>query len=189
MGVNCRTVLDSLTLKIPKALNGRLTDTCKKHLILLPDTAKVGFLKVPFKPDSISSYIYIHYYYFGDIKNRERKNVLFFNGGPVASSHNLYTSLLEKEDHYKVNFIFMDQRGTGCSTTTDIESQNWKRQFSTFWNSDDIVRDSEALRKILLKDQQWSIMGQSYGALIGARYVELHPESLKSAHLLGILWV
>lgn len=43
--------------------------------------------------------------------------------------------------------------------------------------ADNIVRDSEEIRRTLLgPDQRWSILGQSFGGFCGVRYLSAAPE-------------
>ncbi|KAL9007578.1 MAG: hypothetical protein Q9173_007185 [Seirophora scorigena] len=85
--------------------------------------------------------------------------------------------------------LFLDQRGTGMSSTvtarslspfTPEEQADYLRHF----RADSIVEDCEAIRKVLTADypdekKQWSILGQSFGGFCCISYLSAHPEGLK----------
>lgn len=54
-----------------------------------------------------------------------------------------------------------------------------------------LVRDCEAIRKILLadktkpEDQKWSVIGQSFGGFCSVAYLSIHPEGLKEVFITG----
>lgn len=112
--------------------------------------------------------------------------VVFFNGGPGGSSHSSYPILDGKGDSTnaqssKLTFVFIDQRGTGCSDPfpEGISAENVIRL--TRYGSRNIVRDAEAIRvKLLGENGKWKVFGQSFGGYIVHRYAEVAPE-----HALG----
>lgn len=127
------------------------------------------------------------FYYFR--KNTELINpVLFFNGGPGYSSHGSYLNL-EQNRFYSskiINFIYMDQRGTGCSSRNPIGIGDAVLEPLMYSGSIGIVRDAEAIRKkVLGVNSQWKIFGQSFGAFIVHRYILDFPDSIKEAHAHG----
>ncbi|KAJ2918339.1 hypothetical protein MD484_g2126, partial [Candolleomyces efflorescens] len=60
-----------------------------------------------------------------------------------------------------------------------------------FFRADSIVKDCEAIRKILLgsrpneEDRKWTILGQSYGGFVSLSYLSFHPEGLKESFITG----
>ena len=135
--------------------------------------------------------------------------VVFFNGGPSSNSRNSYSLMLRQqalEDTGKtISWVFIDQRGTGCSSaypqvatqTRQLSSQPASStsnptsapvydpdllQRLSHYGSKEIVADAEAIRKDVMKgDLPWIIFGQSYGAEIVHRYVNDAPAGIKSA--------
>lgn len=58
------------------------------------------------------------------------------------------------------------------------------------YRADNIVRDCEAIRKVLLAEypaekQKWSIMGQSFGGFVSISYLSFYPEGLKESFIFG----
>lgn len=139
----------------------------------------------------------IHYY--GYVFKNNKSPIIFYNGGPSSDSHGMLTAFKEINEYFKQliykeqSFILMDQRGTGCSAkypnarfVSEEETPAFLQKLQDDWGSSAIVEDSEILRKKLFGDSvKWKIYGQSYGALIAHRYLELAPEGLDSVHAHG----
>ena len=49
----------------------------------------------------------------------------------------------------------------------------------THFRADSIVRDAELLRRELLGDEPWTVLGQSYGGFAALTYLSLAPEGLR----------
>jgi pimeloyl-ACP methyl ester carboxylesterase len=112
--------------------------------------------------------------------------VAFFNGGPNSSSHGFYNLLSQLEESKKFSFVFMDQRGTGCSTHYPEGKSQSEIQALEHYSSRSIVLDAEAIReKLLGPGSKWKIFGQSFGAHIVYRYLTIAPQSVVSAHAHG----
>lgn len=130
----------------------------------------------------------IEVFFYGRINPASKTPpVIFFNGGPAGSSHSSFEFLeptrVSKKD---LNFLFVDQRGTGCSTPypTELTRENVKRL--ALYSSRSIVRDAEAIRKKLFGEKtKWRVFGQSYGGDIVHRYVEVAPEGVDAAYAHG----
>ncbi|KAL8715856.1 MAG: hypothetical protein Q9220_000523 [cf. Caloplaca sp. 1 TL-2023] len=90
--------------------------------------------------------------------------------------------------------LFLDQRGTGLSSTVTaqtlereggpMEQANYLRLF----RADSIVEDCEAIRKNITADypeekKKWSIIGQSFGGFCSMTYLFSHPEALQEAYI------
>ena len=87
--------------------------------------------------------------------------------------------------------LLLDQRGTGRSTPQTRLSlarlgspEAQARQLRHF-RADSIVRDAEAMRRELLGDRPWSLLGQSYGGFVATTYLSLAPESLEQVLVTG----
>lgn len=91
---------------------------CKNFIASLPSDYMSGFVEAPEDPNDKSSPS-LQIFYYGKIFSGVTP-VAFFNGGPTSSSWGSYGVLSKAQksnaDYAKVPFIFIDQRGTGCST-------------------------------------------------------------------------
>lgn len=125
----------------------------------------------------------IKVFYYGRLVDGQVP-VVFFNGGPASNSHSSYYILTREQDSdsawSRIPFIFIDQRGTGCSSGYPQGRDLGILERLTHYGSRGIVEDAEAIRK-KLGLEKWKIFGQSYGAFIVHRYMTLHPESIVSA--------
>ena len=87
--------------------------------------------------------------------------------------------------------LLLDQRGTGRSTPQNRQTlarlgspEEQARRLMHF-RADSIVRDAEVLRRELLGDRPWSLLGQSYGGFVAMTYLSLAPESLERVLVTG----
>lgn len=130
----------------------------------------------------------IEVFYYGRIRPG-MEPVVFFNGGPASDSHGSATILedfIKNPDAQKLSFIYIDQRGTGCSSPFPTEPTPEVVERLTHYTSTEIVKDSEVIREKLFGPQsQWKIFGQSYGGLIVHRYAITAPHSVKGAFAHG----
>jgi pimeloyl-ACP methyl ester carboxylesterase len=170
---------------------------CDEFKSMIPKDWDQGYVEVPensAQPDGNK----IEIFYYGKILPGKTP-VVFFNGGPGSSSHSSFKSLEKQKwimDQKKnISFIYIDQRGNGCSThypvieesVDDDEGEIDPVQKAeilerlSHYGSREIVMDAEAVRKKLLKNNQWIAFGQSYGAYVVHRYANLFPGSLKAA--------
>ncbi|MCZ2134667.1 MAG: alpha/beta hydrolase [Burkholderiales bacterium] len=87
--------------------------------------------------------------------------------------------------------LLLDQRGCGLSSPVtaqtlaalgDAQRQAaWLRHF----RADNIVRDAEAIRRQLIGDEPWSVLGQSFGGFCAMRYLSSAPEGLREVLITG----
>ncbi len=142
--------------------------------------------------------------------------VVFLQGGPggvVLPLADAYSNLQLDEDR---DFVLFDPRGTGYSQALcpdlmsnlmevlamDIQPEQEYQALEKFlkicqqdvqeqdidlngYNSQENVYDLEDLREHLGYDQ-WNIFGGSYGSRLGLLYMDLFPNSIRSATLVGI---
>jgi pimeloyl-ACP methyl ester carboxylesterase len=131
------------------------------------------------------------------------KLICYVQGGPgfpcsvPLSSSDFTKVLLDKG--YQV--LFLDQRGTGLSTpleartfktlvsrgNNESDSDYTKRQLEYILNfrADSIVEDYEAIRRILIGNTKWSLLGQSYGGFTSFTYLSKYSTSLKDVLVTG----
>ena len=118
--------------------------------------------------------------------------MVFFQGGPGSGSprpmgNTGWIKRVLKE--YKL--VLLDQRGTGLSTPITAQtmrgfaSPQAQADYLKHFRTDNIVRDAEAIRKQLIGDKPWSILGQSYGGFCSMRYLSAAPEGLRDVLIAG----
>ncbi len=118
--------------------------------------------------------------------------LVFFQGGPGFGSPRPTDSggwIKRALTEYRV--LLLDQRGTGLSTpiTTQtlrhMATPQAQADYLQHFRADNIVRDAEAIRKTLIGEKQWSILGQSFGGFCAMNYLSAAPEGLKEALITG----
>src|SRR5260221_5929498 len=118
--------------------------------------------------------------------------LVFFQGGPGFGSPRPVTNsgwIKRALQDYRV--LLLDQRGTGLSSSVTAQSlrsigdSRAQAEYLGHFRSDNIVRDAEAIRRQLVGDRPWSILGQSYGGFCALRYLSALPEGLKEALITG----
>ncbi len=95
------------------------------------------------------------------------KPLLVINGGPGMNS-NGFEALAKKLADNRLVIIY-DQRGTGKSKLTKINSQTVSIQL--------MASDIESLRKHL-KIARWDLLGHSFGGMLASYYASVYPESI-----------
>ena len=125
-------------------------------------------------------------------ENGELPYMVFFQGGPGSGSprpmgNTGWIKRVLKE--YKL--VLLDQRGTGLSTPITAQTMRGlatpqaQADYLKHFRTDNIVRDAEAIRKQLIGEQPWSILGQSYGGFCAMRYLSAAPEGLREVLITG----
>ncbi len=122
----------------------------------------------------------------------DRPWLVFFQGGPgFASPRPTEPSgwIGRAISDYRV--LLLDQRGTGLSTPVLPEtlvrlgSPHAQAEYLRHFRADNIVRDAEAIRRELIGDDTWSVLGQSFGGFCVTRYLSSAPEGLREAMITG----
>src|SRR6187401_443720 len=117
--------------------------------------------------------------------------VVFFQGGPGSGSPRPTGNsgwIKRMSQEYRV--LLLDQRGTGISTPVTAQSLRGmapreQAAYLRHFRADNIVRDAEAIRKELIGEDKWTILGQSYGGFCALRYLSASPEGLEAALITG----
>ena len=156
---------------------------CEKFVTSLPQEYQRGYVEVPVDY-SVPSGKKMNIFYFTKIKNGQ-KPIVFINGGPSSANRDFGT-FAEIENRFNFAMVYIDQRGTGCSgespTVTDAKSAN----LIGLYSARNIVRDHEQVRKKLFgKQSKWTVVGQSYGAIVADRYISMYPNSVEAVHNIG----
>lgn len=105
----------------------------------------------------------IYYQVFG-----AGKPLVIINGGPGMNSNGFVD--LAKRLSKSNQVIIYDQRGTGKSTLDLINK-------STV-TMDLMIKDLELLRNHL-KVQEWTVLGHSFGGILGSYYATTHPDKIE----------
>lgn len=118
--------------------------------------------------------------------------LVFLQGGPGGKSPRptQHTDWLGRaQEDYRV--LLLDQRGTGRSTPATrqtlarLGSAEAQASYLRHFRADAIVGDCEHIRRELLGDQPWSVLGQSYGGFCALTYLSFHPEGLREVLITG----
>ena len=168
------------------------TPECQTFLASLPADVNQDFVRVPEDWDHPEGPSIDVAFFYGKSTTitlpsgvKPRRDIAFFNGGPASSSHGAFF-LRQWELKLPLRFVFIDQRGTGCSTPYPNADSTASIDRIRFYTSRSIIKDAEAIRKkILGQDATWSIFGQSFGSLIVHRYLEEAPQNLDAAYAHG----
>jgi pimeloyl-ACP methyl ester carboxylesterase len=125
-------------------------------------------------------------------RDQELPWLLFLQGGPgmrgprpTDRSGWLGRALL---DH---RVLLLDQRGTGRSTPQTRQSlaqlATPRAQASHLMNfrADSIVHDAELVRRELIGDEQWTVLGQSFGGFAALTYLSFAPDGLREVVITG----
>jgi pimeloyl-ACP methyl ester carboxylesterase len=160
------------------------TQECRDFIDSLPVDYFHDFITVPENPKSPNG-PQIQVFYYGKKQSGGADPILFFNDGPAVDSHNSFRLMTDRTRVVAAwadaPFIFMDQRGTGCSDpypqgpTDDVTAR------LRLYGSSSIVADAEAIRHKLYADKPWKIFGPGFGAFIVHRYMTLAPKSIVKA--------
>ncbi|MER5887880.1 alpha/beta fold hydrolase [Streptomyces sp. NPDC001941] len=123
---------------------------------------------------------------------RELPWLLFLGGGPGAASPRPYATggwlARALRDH---RVLLLDQRGTGRSTPVDrrvltrLPDPGAQAEYLSHFRADAIVRDAEAIRRVLAADRPWSVLGQSFGGLCATTYLSFAPHGLARVLIAG----
>ena len=123
--------------------------------------------------------------------NKNLSYLVFFQGGPGYESPRPITDsgwIKKASEEYKV--LLLDQRGTGLSNPVSGDlfkamNDSDLAHYLTFFRADNIVRDAEEIRKNLIHDKKWSVLGQSFGGFCAINYLSFYPNSLEKVFITG----
>ena len=118
--------------------------------------------------------------------------LLFLQGGPGSEAPRppgpSKVWLERATRDYRV--LLLDQRGTGRSspllpqTLARFAPEEQARRLALF-RADAIVRDAELVRRELIGDEPWSVLGQSFGGFCTVTYLSFAAEGLREALITG----
>ena len=124
-------------------------------------------------------------------ENNQLPYLVFFQGGPGYESPRPITNsgwIKRATEEYRV--LLLDQRGTGLSTPVSTESLSGMTDknmanYLTLFRADNIVKDAEQIRKNLIDNNKWSVLGQSFGGFCATHYLSFYPDSLDKVFITG----
>jgi pimeloyl-ACP methyl ester carboxylesterase len=128
----------------------------------------------------------------GDKVEGKRPWLVFLQGGPGFPGPRPLTNsgwLNRALDHYHV--LLLDSRGNGRSSVvlpqTLVRRGDAKAQahYLRHFRADSIVRDAEWIRRALIGDEPWSVLGQSYGGFCAVTYLSRYPQGLREVLITG----
>jgi pimeloyl-ACP methyl ester carboxylesterase len=125
-------------------------------------------------------------------ENVQQPHLVFFQGGPGSGSPRPSgNSGWIKRALQDFRVLLLDQRGTGLSspitaqTMQRFASPQVQADYIQHFRADTIVRDAESIRKTLIGDTPWSILGQSFGGFCAMNYLSTAPQGLKEVLITG----
>ncbi|WP_327287916.1 alpha/beta fold hydrolase [Streptomyces sp. NBC_01198] len=124
--------------------------------------------------------------------DRDLPWLLFLGGGPGSEAPRLNGGegwLNRALQEYRV--LMLDQRGTGRSTPVDrrllaqIRDPGAQANYLSHFRADAIVRDAEMIRRAIVGNRPWSVLGQSFGGLCATTYLSFAPHGLAEVFITG----
>jgi pimeloyl-ACP methyl ester carboxylesterase len=120
----------------------------------------------------------------------DRPYLLMLNGGPgMAAQRPLRAQAWLERALQDFHVVLLDQRGTGLSTPATAQTLPADPAAQAEWlahlRADGIVRDAEHVRRALLGDEPWSVLGQSFGGFTALTYLSFAPEGVREAFITG----
>ena len=118
--------------------------------------------------------------------------LVYFQGGPGSGAPRpTENSGWWKRALKEYRVLMLDQRGTGRSTPVlaqtlaHFPTPEAQADYLTHFRADNIVRDAELIRRQLIGDEQWSVLGQSFGGFCVVSYLSMAPHGLREAIITG----
>jgi proline-specific peptidase len=109
----------------------------------------------------------------GDLPNRTHRPLVVLHGGP-GMTHEYLTVLSILASTHSIPVIFYDQIGNGRSTHLPEKKGN-----VTFWTDQLWLDELDNLLVHLGIQDDYAILGHSWGGMLGARHAALQPQGLK----------
>lgn len=158
---------------IPLQVTG--TWNCAKSQANLGDAFRKGYVEVP-EDYSNPSGAKIKIFYYG--KWTSSSPLVIVNGGPGSSSSSLFKALQPELERRNLEYIFFDQRGTGCSSEAPAVSDDKIGRFA-FYGAKSIANDLRSIQIKLKLADQVSIFGHSFGSKVALAFLAQFPRNTK----------
>jgi len=127
-----------------------------------------------------------------DKLNADLPYLIFFQGGPgFGSPRPAGPGGWIKRALREFRVLLLDQRGTGLSTPVTAQTLRHRgaptaqADYLQHFRADNIVRDAEAIRRQLIGDRPWAVLGQSFGGFCAMHYLSAAPEALTDVLITG----
>jgi pimeloyl-ACP methyl ester carboxylesterase len=149
---------------------------------------------VPLRPDAAEPTIEVFAREVRAAKHADepRPYLLKLNGGPgFANQRPRRAGAWLERALQDFHVILLDQRGTGLSTPLNAQTLAHvgdaaaRAEYASHFRADAIVRDAEHVRRALLGDEPWTILGQSFGGFCALTYLSFAPEGVRAALVTG----
>lgn len=118
--------------------------------------------------------------------------LLFLQGGPgMAAQRPVGREAWLDRALREYRVLLLDQRGTGRSTPANrqtlarLRGAEAQADYLAHFRADAIVRDAEMVRRALIGDEPWSVLGQSFGGFCTVTYLSFAPEGVREAFITG----
>lgn len=117
--------------------------------------------------------------------------LVYFQGGPGFAAARPFGAsgwIGRALQDYRV--LLLDQRGTGLSSPITAQtlqgmSPQAQAEYLSHFRADAIVRDAEAIRRELVGEAPWSVLGQSFGGFCALHYLSHAPQGLREVFITG----
>jgi proline iminopeptidase len=153
-------------------------ETCAQHSDVT--SHELGhFVDVPIDDAHPEQGLTSIYYWTKEPFDRAKPSVIYFAGGPGASSHQSEFVSFSGA----LNVIYFDQRGVSCSKASTFA---WHRN-PKFYSSENTAKDADRIRQDLGLDQI-AVYGHSYGTVPATIYASFYPEHTQSLILEGTVY-
>src|SRR5262245_53677516 len=128
----------------------------------------------------------------GDKFDEKRPWLVFLQGGPgFAGPRPATNSGWLNHALNSFHVLLLDSRGNGRSSV--VLPQTLARRggaqaqadYLRHFRADSIVRDAEWIRRALIGDEPWSVLGQSYGVFCAVTYLSHYPQGLREVLITG----
>lgn len=127
---------------------------------------------VEFKVDGVDAPCKTWYKVFGDLKSR--RPLVALHGGP-GIAHNYLLSLADLVGTHAIPVVLYDQLGNGNSTHLPDKMGD-----TAFWTEKLFIAQLEGLLDHLGIQDDFDLLGHSWGGMLGARFATTHPPGLKN---------
>ncbi|KAL1949577.1 hypothetical protein VTO73DRAFT_8458 [Trametes versicolor] len=127
---------------------------------------------VEFKVDGVDAPCKTWYKVFGDLKSR--RPLVALHGGP-GIAHNYLLSLADLVGTHAIPVVLYDQLGNGNSTHLPDKMGD-----TAFWTEKLFIAQLEGLLDHLVIQDDFDLLGHSWGGMLGARFATTHPPGLKN---------
>lgn len=114
------------------------------------------------------------YKFYGDPANGKRRPLVALHGGPGAV-HDYMLSFSDLWTKYEIPVIFYDQIGGGMSTHLPE-----KKGDGEFWSIQLFVAELNNLLKHFKIEDDFDLLGNSWGAMLAAEFATTKPKGLKN---------